>query len=195
MIGSFSWNAVLDAHWLTPALWYSSLVLSILGVIQSAQQIAVLQLLGQLPTRANDGFKDGAQVRRYLPLMMSEVSKQNTNAQRLIDRDGVGEWKPRYKMIFTWQCSTMVLSYSIIFFLAGLTILVCTPLIRGNGWNSGYNVSESFLIYTCSTQLANTSGGGNCLLGHFGSSRQRPYVLLILDLSLCGSRAQFWRLD
>ena len=142
MIGSFSWNAILDAYWLTSAFWYSSLVLSILGVLQSAQQIAVLQLLGQLPTRANDGLKHGAKVRRYLPLMMSEVSKRNVNAQCLVDRDRVGEWKPRYKMIFTWQCSTMLLSYSIIFFLAGLTILVCTPLIKGYGWNSAYNVSD-----------------------------------------------------
>lgn len=35
----------------------------------------------------------------------------------------------------------MFLSYSVCLFLAGLTLFVCTPLIRGDEWNTGSNVS------------------------------------------------------
>ena len=53
----------------------------------------------------------------------------------------VGVWKPRWKMVFTWQCPVMFMSYSVCFYLVGLTIFVCTPLIRGSEWNTGANVS------------------------------------------------------
>ena len=44
-------------------------------------------------------------------------------------------------MVFTWQCPTMFLAYSVCFFLAGLTIFVCTPLIRRKPWGTDSNVS------------------------------------------------------
>ena len=36
----------------------------------------------------------------------------------------------------------MFLAYSTLFFFAGMTIFVCTPLIRGYSWNTGANVSD-----------------------------------------------------
>ena len=37
----------------------------------------------------------------------------------------------------------MFLSYSVCFYLAGLTLFVCTPLIRGDKWDTASNVSAS----------------------------------------------------
>lgn len=91
MIGSFSWNAILTAYWLTSAFWYSSLILSILGIILSAQQVAVLQLLGQPLSRGNDTLNSKADVRRYLPLMLTQVSQQTLNVESLDDGDVLGE--------------------------------------------------------------------------------------------------------
>lgn len=145
MIGSFSWNAVQDAYWLTSALWYSSLVLSILAFIQSAQEVAVLQLLGQPPTLADSTSKNRSDIQHYLPLMLSRVPQQGLNAECLDDRDRIGKWRPRWKMVFTWQCPMMFLAYSTLFFFAGLTIFVCTPLIRGYSWNTGANVAMFYL--------------------------------------------------
>ena len=51
----------------------------------------------------------------------------------------------------------MFLSYSVCFFLAGLSLLVCTPLIKGDKWNTGSNVSFSCTIggvLLTSTQVA-----------------------------------------
>ena len=44
-------------------------------------------------------------------------------------------------MVFIWQCPSMFLSYSVCFYLAGLTLFVCTPLIRRDKWNTASNVS------------------------------------------------------
>ena len=57
-------------------------------------------------------------------------------------------------MIFTWQCPIMFLSYSVLFFLAGLTILVCTPLIMGHSWDAGYSVSDVIPIRIIPVQFA-----------------------------------------
>lgn len=46
----------------------------------------------------------------------------------------------------------MFLSYSICFFLAGLTLFVCTPLIRGDEWNAASDV-RIFTHYWCCLAL------------------------------------------
>lgn len=144
-IGSFSWSAIVDAYWLASAFWYSSLILSILGILLAAQQITVLQLLGRPPTQTYDGFPEKADVRRFLPLILSEVRPHGTRTNAVCDSDSVGEWRPRWKMVFIWQCPVMFLSYSICFFLAGLTLFVCTPLIRGDEWNAASDVAVVYL--------------------------------------------------
>lgn len=140
VIGSFSWNSVSDAYWLAPALWHCSLVLSILGILLSAQQVAVLNLMGELPTRSTLPLAT-ADVRRYLVLMLSEIGQQELERESQLRRNGLGVWKPRWKMVFVWQCPIMFMSYSVCLFLAGLTVLVCTPLIRGGDWSTDANVS------------------------------------------------------
>lgn len=101
----------------------------------------MLQILGRPPIRVNDRCKDKLNVRRYLLLMMSEISQPGLNLERIEERGGTEEWRLCWKMIFIWQCPIMCLSYSVLFFLSGLMIFVCTPLIRGDSWNTGYNVS------------------------------------------------------
>lgn len=145
-IGSFSWSAIVDAYWLASAFWYSSLILSILGILLAAQQVAVLQLLGKPPTRVHGGCSEKAGVRRFLPLILTEVRPRGSRTDAVCDSDSVGEWRPRWKMVFIWQCPTMFLSYSVCFFLAGLTLFVCTPLIRGDKWNTASDVSFSRIV-------------------------------------------------
>jgi hypothetical protein len=142
VIGSFSWNTVSDAYWLASALWHCSLVLSILGILLSAQQAAVLNLMGELPGDCISPFAK-ADVRRYLILMLSENQPRELQSESHTGRSGLGVWKPRWKMVFTWQCPIMFMSYAVCLFLAGLTIFVCTPLIRGGKWSTSANVSSS----------------------------------------------------
>ena len=108
---------------------------AILGILLSAQQAAVLHLLGNIP-------KDAALpestviVNRYLPLLI-------TGSRRAVGLESGQEkirtatpCEPRWHMVFTWQCPVMFMSYSVCTFLFGLTVLVITPLIhlREHGW-------------------------------------------------------------
>ena len=143
VIGAFSWSSAFGAYWLAPALWYCSLVLSILGMMLAAQQIAVVQLLEARRSHV-DARSIKPHVDRYLPLMLTEIRQQSSETELQMDGNApVRQRKPRWKMVFIWQCPMMFMSYSLCSFLSGLTIYVCTPLIRGEAWNSGSNVSCS----------------------------------------------------
>ena len=144
-IGAFSWNAIGDAYWLALAFWYTSLVLSVFGILLAAQQVSVLQILGPPPKKADGDALEKTEIRRFLPLILTEVP--SLGRINPISNDGsVGAWQPRWKMVFIWQCPTMFLSYSVVFFLSGLSIFVCTPLIRRDQWSTASNVSVESLL-------------------------------------------------
>ncbi|KAF2281458.1 uncharacterized protein EI97DRAFT_364895, partial [Westerdykella ornata] len=134
VIGSFSWTFVADAYWLTYGFWHSSLILSVLGMLLSASEATVLHLLGPLSVSDKNSTKVDA-IQTYSPLLLSP---RNNSGRTFV---------PRKKMIFTWQAPLMFMSYSVCAFLLGLTILVCTPLIRdGANWTTGHNIAIMYLI-------------------------------------------------
>ena len=73
--------------------------------------------------------------------MLTELRNQRFEAEAQASNTGVGLWKPRWKMIFTWQCPMMFMSYSVCLFGLGLTMFVCTPLIQGDPWSTDSDVS------------------------------------------------------
>lgn len=120
-------------------------MLSILGLLLSTQQIAVLHLLGADDAHGEPS-SDKMDVARYLPLMLTEVRRHHSPTGSRREVVEMKAWRPRWKMVFTWQCPIMFMSYAVSFYLAGLAIYVCTPLIRGHGWNAGSNVSLLSLV-------------------------------------------------
>jgi hypothetical protein len=124
-----------EAYWLTHGFWHSSLILAIPGIRLSASEVTVLHLLGPLHIGRGTSSSDG-DVARYKPLLLS---RQHTGARAYV---------PSRKMVFTWQGPLMFMSYSVCTFLAGLTILVCTPFIREGGrWTVGHNASNHTWIF------------------------------------------------
>jgi hypothetical protein len=105
----------------------------------SAQQITVLSILAKIPLKVDSpGAIDS--IRHFLPILLTEIQPPpiETEAQPSINRIGI--WRPKWKMIFLWQCPQMFMSYSVILFLSGLTVLVCTPLIEKRTWGPESNV-------------------------------------------------------
>lgn len=49
----------------------------------------------------------------------------------------------RWNMVFTWQAPVMLMSYSVVFFLMGLTIYVLTPLYDGREFDGESQVSAA----------------------------------------------------
>ncbi|EMD68050.1 hypothetical protein COCSADRAFT_167318 [Bipolaris sorokiniana ND90Pr] len=165
VIGAFSWPTVSTAHWLTPGFWHTSLILSILGILLSASEITVLNLLGpvryaassspsllpptsQCPpssTPSNGGGVYDAAIQRYMPLLLSPVTvKEDAGSGGAKQR-----YVPRRKMVFIWQAPLMFMSYSVCAFLAGLTVLVGLPVLRGEkkgAWgDEGWNIAVMYL--------------------------------------------------
>ena len=170
---SFSWTDISDSYWLAPALWYCSLLLAILGILISSQQIAVLDVLG-LPHATGNIRKDEEEsarkrILRFLPLMLSE--------------NRAGLWEPRWKMVFVWQSGIQFLGYAVTFYVIGLTIYVCSPLIQGTyGPQANVrNVSLSlrYCLDIMTNQLERVSISRGRLLRCW-----RLCLLRLLDLSL-----------
>lgn len=171
-------------------------MLSIVGILLSAQQIAVLDLLA---SRYGEGkpASSKAGVRSYLPLLLTEVKR--SERETYVASDEIGTWKPRWKMVFTWQCPIMFLAYSVVFFLAGLTIFVCTPLIRRNPWGTDSNVSQ-FPYFCCELlnrrmELLTNEERSPLLISLFAPSQQVPFpfalfgstIISILKMMTSGS--------
>lgn len=131
VIGGFSWNTIRDAYWLASAFWYISLVLSILGIMLSAQQVTVLQVLGRLPIQPGHD----SHVRRFLPLIMTETQPP------LLELGYAWNMETTLEDDFHMAVSNHVYVVLCLLFLAGLTLVVCSPLIKGTTWNTDSNVS------------------------------------------------------
>jgi hypothetical protein len=128
VVGAFSWTTIEQAHWLTHGFWHSSLIFSILGILLSASEITALHLLGPIDQNRKPDESERV-AKKYRPLIVSPTNDPNQS------------YVVRRKMLFTWQSPLMFMSYSACTFLAGLTILVCTPLFRdGSHWTTGHNV-------------------------------------------------------
>lgn len=55
----------------------------------------------------------------------------------------------RYNMVLTWQAPIMLMSYSVVFFLLGLSIYVLTPLYDGRDFDGDARVSAVIYIDFC----------------------------------------------
>jgi len=127
VIGCFSWGPIVDEYWLGPAFWYTILVLSILAILLSSSQAFLFNALKE------PSVED---YQHYLPLIVATLDNSphvneeltSPNESRL-PMDTL--FVPKWKMMFTWQCPMMFMAYSVISFLGGLTIYVCTPLFNG----------------------------------------------------------------
>lgn len=98
--------------------------------------------------------------------------------------------KVRWNMVFTWQAPIMLMSYSVVFFLLGLTIFVITPLYDGRNFDGESRVSGHFRAHPfqcdCRTSLTLFWGQGRNILRCLSCNwRSHIYVVFILVLPIC----------
>ncbi|KAI0840271.1 hypothetical protein F5Y06DRAFT_294939 [Hypoxylon sp. FL0890] len=75
----------------------------------------------------------------------------------------------RWNMVFTWQAPIMLLAYSMIAFLVGLTVYVCKPL-----YNKGSVGREAAIFY-----LASLAVGGFCFVVSIYFASKPPSTFLL----------------
>ncbi|KAI0406025.1 hypothetical protein F4802DRAFT_130530 [Xylaria palmicola] len=155
VIGCFSWVTRDAEHWLGPASWYCSLILSLFAILLSSTEAFIfntmksssrpvplrdrLSLICSMPNHGDDDKIMAAPRSRRRAVV---VDKEKGTLPLPLplpllrgDRRGGGEGEGeegrvqiRWNMVFTWQAPTMLLAYAVISFLTGVTIYITTPL-------------------------------------------------------------------
>jgi hypothetical protein len=127
---------VSDGYWIGPALWYCTLVLSIVAILLSSSQAFIFGALNEPTPR----FKSSGDFRRYLSLILALPTGGSPLMGEDIRRENLSNCIPRWKMVFTWQAPMMLMAYAVMFFMGGLTVYVCTPLFKGETSSPGGKV-------------------------------------------------------
>jgi hypothetical protein len=136
VIGCFSWQPISDGFWIGPACWYCALVLSIFAILLSSSQAFIFNALNPPSLQLNSS----GDFRRYLALILVAPPDRMRSLAEDGGRDSPQDYAIRWKMVFTWQAPMMLMAYAVIFFLAGLTVYVCTPLFKGEATTFGGKV-------------------------------------------------------
>jgi hypothetical protein len=126
----------LDEHWIGPACWYCSLVLSIVAILLSSSQALIFNALNPPSTQVNSS----GDFRKYLALILVVPPDRMQLMAEETRREISQSYAIRWKMVFTWQAPMMLMAYSVMFFMAGLTVYVCTPLFNGQATTAGGKV-------------------------------------------------------
>ncbi|KAI1267585.1 hypothetical protein F5Y18DRAFT_378192 [Xylariaceae sp. FL1019] len=107
----FSWPPVETTPWPAKLFWHWGLILSIFSLISSVQS----RLLAEFPLPKCSG-SDQAAVHVLDLVLRSEYSPNSGLRERSI------------ALLWMWQCPTMLMSYSWLFFLVGYVIHILRPL-------------------------------------------------------------------
>ncbi|KAK3321927.1 hypothetical protein B0H66DRAFT_183417 [Apodospora peruviana] len=146
---SFSVPNVETSHWVGPAFWYASISTSICGIFLSAQQLSMLTLMGELPE--GHDMPSAATMRRHLSQILYERKRDDCVSDEAgVTSSSSPSFSLSWRLLFTWQCPMMFIAYSTLFYVIGLTVVVCTPLI----WEPWGPNSYTAIAYIASTALA-----------------------------------------
>jgi hypothetical protein len=108
----------------------------VVAILLSSSQAFIFKALNPPSTQPDSG----GDFRRYLALIIVVPP----DGMRHVAEDSRGEgsqnYAIRWKMVFTWQAPMMLMAYSVIFFMVGLTVYVCTPLFNGEANTPGGKV-------------------------------------------------------
>lgn len=109
-ISTLSWTGLEGRHWTGPACWYTSIILAMVSVLSGAQQTILLESL------------------------------QNVGSQRARSRLYGKSSEPRWTVVFAWQCHLMFLSWALVFYFAGLTSYIASPVAMNLVWDDNAKV-------------------------------------------------------
>ncbi|KAI9861717.1 MAG: hypothetical protein M1813_005066 [Trichoglossum hirsutum] len=109
--GSIQWSALSTAHWLVPAAWYSTLLFSLVSVTMAF----------------------------YLSILLTNFSINNDGKNILLKalHKSNHPKKSRWASLFALQMPIMLLSYALMMYIVGLSLLVIKPL-----WNDPWGHSS-----------------------------------------------------
>lgn len=113
--GSLQWGILDSVHWIVPAAWYITLILSLMGVMFAF----------------------------YLTILLSNFAINKQGDKLLLNSLGrrSDPQKPAWISLFALQVPMMILSYSLISYITGLSVMVLIPL-WSDPWGNGTKVCK-----------------------------------------------------
>ncbi|KAI3342134.1 hypothetical protein F4824DRAFT_191594 [Ustulina deusta] len=144
VIGCFSWAAREKEHWLGPASWYCSLILSLFAILLSSAEAFIFSTINSpahsvpLRDRMSMICEMRGTIRDSVPAGDREKGK--------LPRPRTERASIRWNMVFTWQAPMMLLAYSVIAFLMGVTIYITTPLYTDDTSLGGKSAAIFYLV-------------------------------------------------
>ncbi|KAK0713704.1 hypothetical protein B0T26DRAFT_650859, partial [Lasiosphaeria miniovina] len=171
VIGCFSWGPRETELWLGPAAWYASLVLSLSALFLSSSLAFVFSTIKDSPTKPPLSKQLAMVVHLPRPRQgftaagtsSAAAGGDNLGNQQLKDDQGNNATAPptpiyaqdrdvrvrlRWKMVFTWQAPMMLMAYSVVGFIMGFVIYVCTPLYDGRDFDDDSKAAILVLAFT-----------------------------------------------
>ncbi|KAI1270846.1 hypothetical protein F5Y07DRAFT_384966 [Xylaria sp. FL0933] len=145
VIGCFSWAAREEEHWLGPASWYCSLILSLFAILLSSTEAFIFSTM-----KSSAHF---APLRDRMQMICEMQGSATRDLSTVGDRERGKFPVPRseraqirWNMVFTWQAPIMLLAYSVISFLMGVTIYITTPLYSDDISLGGKSAAIYYLV-------------------------------------------------
>lgn len=132
VIGAFSWSDTASTVWVAKMLWHWTLTLSIFALVSSAHQ----RLLRHLPSDKFQDFDDD-KIKLALNLFLSPPVQTNASTRQ-------PKRRASWRMIWIWQCPTMLMSYSWVLFLVGYGLHIMKPIFEPVRTNTSRKVCSRY---------------------------------------------------
>ncbi|KAK3388464.1 hypothetical protein B0T20DRAFT_364515 [Sordaria brevicollis] len=200
---SFSWKNVETSHWAGAAFWYAALPLCLLGIFLSSQQISLLSIIQSRESDVQGGERQLIQrhlmqilARKNPNLHSPSAAHVEAQAGHTLDHGKPSDqavvvvevattptarepqkWVLSPRKLFVWQCSIMVVAWSAVFYLMGLSVVVCTPLLENDEWEPDSYAAVVYIAFlSMSAWLYSFCSYGAYRYIHDGDNANRTFV-------------------
>ncbi|KAF2973368.1 hypothetical protein GQX73_g230 [Xylaria multiplex] len=144
VIGCFSWIERDKEHWLGPASWYCCLILSLFAILLSSTEALIFNTIKSPENSISlrDRMSMICEVKGTVHNPAPSGDKEKGKLQMPQTERAIIRWN----MVFTWQAPMMLLAYSVIAFLMGVTIYITTPLYTDDLSLGGKSAAIFYLV-------------------------------------------------
>lgn len=118
----FSWPSITESFWVARVFLYWSLSFSIFSLISST----IDQLLEWVPTPGDDTLSE-RDCEAALSLLICPRALFAASGTDLAQ--DLKLYRPKWSMVYVWQCPVMLMSWSWILFYTGFLLSILTPVI------------------------------------------------------------------
>ncbi|KAF2166951.1 hypothetical protein M409DRAFT_54712 [Zasmidium cellare ATCC 36951] len=144
------WPATQTGHWSAAALFYSSILLSLVAIVSGSQQLLLLpREKPQSLFAQSSSTRNLAQQHILEEGLVGDVhaeAEERAYLEKVVEVMCIRrrEDRPNNLQVFALQMPLMLLSLAVVMFLAGICSVVFAPLARDLAWNGDAKTAVMF---------------------------------------------------